>query len=438
MPQSSAMQKSNHNQHIFHHPLLEISISARCNAIQFLSEQIALGDTFALVVKILQKFYHAVGSCQVAILAWATITLTLPAQHITLVFDYQTQRLKQILLHQVQQLVLSYRQQTFSSPKQSQPPLLREIDAVFGATRPGQIAKPGEPAYEKATLNSAVDSESQHKGPLYVLSYPGGLDFTFPLPENSSKIHNDLVCSKISIACIPSADGDGVPITNSSKAAIPEITLSTRSNFALENVTIYSGVPNRYSFHFSLLYYNGERELRIQRVVRFNDSCQNVQSELGAPDDVFYRTEQKSAATSLTALPSSGTDYFYNYFKLGMDLMFDGNTKRLRKVVLHTCRPEHQDFGKRYSPCLFQFSGDDRNDESKISHRSTFADIKPLLTDVGTPILLSRQNTCDRILEELSQITGANLQSGYVYHAKDHSEIYEITANGELSVLTIY
>merc|ERR1712178_267680 len=88
----------------------------------------------------------------------------------------------------------------------------------------------------------------------------------------------------------------------------------------------------------------------ISRSVRLKDCCQNVQSELGSPDGVFFKSEKQKKVGSSEEI---GTDFFYNYFKLGLDFLFDGRSKRLKKIVLHTCDIEHQDFGKKYSPCIF-------------------------------------------------------------------------------------
>lgn len=37
-------------------------------------------------------------------------------------------------------------------------------------------------------------------------------------------------------------------------------------------------------------------------------------------------------------------DYFYNYFHLGIDVLFDGSTHRCKKIILHSNVPGHFDF----------------------------------------------------------------------------------------------
>ena len=150
--------------------------------------------------------------------------------------------------------------------------------------------------------------------------------------------------------------------------------LSTKSNYALDSLVISQtnegdeqktkqtrvitsetsdeSVTNRlrnysYRFEFTLLHQNKLTHQRqtITRSVRLNDCCQNVQSELGSPDNVFFKSEKQK---QFGAPDTIATDFFFNYFKLGVDFLFDGRTKRLKKAMLHTCHPEHQDFGKKY------------------------------------------------------------------------------------------
>ena len=45
-------------------------------------------------------------------------------------------------------------------------------------------------------------------------------------------------------------------------------------------------------------------------------------------------------------------DYFYNYFRLGLDVLFDGQNHGARKFVAHANFPGHRDFNQ-YSKCLF-------------------------------------------------------------------------------------
>ncbi len=63
-----------------------------------------------------------------------------------------------------------------------------------------------------------------------------------------------------------------------------------------------------------------ERAQEFTRVVRFGDFPQDVQTEIGCPDTVHYKSEDKMQI-HLGHKPSINTDYFFNYFSLGVDLV---------------------------------------------------------------------------------------------------------------------
>ena len=47
-------------------------------------------------------------------------------------------------------------------------------------------------------------------------------------------------------------------------------------------------------------------------------------------------------------LEKEESDYFYNYFTLGIDILFDGKTHTVTKLVLHNNYPGHYDFNIYY------------------------------------------------------------------------------------------
>lgn len=52
-------------------------------------------------------------------------------------------------------------------------------------------------------------------------------------------------------------------------------------------------------------------------------------------------------------VPSKCNDYFFNYFTLGVDILFDANTHKVKKFVLHTNYPGHYNFNI-YHRCEFK------------------------------------------------------------------------------------
>jgi len=46
------------------------------------------------------------------------------------------------------------------------------------------------------------------------------------------------------------------------------------------------------------------------------------------------------------------SDFFFNYFTLGLDILFDARTQRCNKIILHTNYPGHYNFNM-YHRCEF-------------------------------------------------------------------------------------
>ncbi|XP_054390909.1 phagosome assembly factor 1 isoform X3 [Pongo pygmaeus] len=100
-----------------------------------------------------------------------------------------------------------------------------------------------------------------------------------------------------------------------------------------------------------------DAKMRVfERSVYFGDSCQDVLSMLGSPHKVFYKSEDKMKIHSPSPhkqVPSKCNDYFFNYFTLGVDILFDANTHKVKKFVLHTNYPGHYNFNI-YHRCEFK------------------------------------------------------------------------------------
>ncbi|VDQ11110.1 unnamed protein product, partial [Trichobilharzia regenti] len=68
----------------------------------------------------------------------------------------------------------------------------------------------------------------------------------------------------------------------------------------------------------------------------------DVLSALGSPSRVFYKTEDKMKIhlpQPHRLVQPKKSDYFYNYFSLGLDILFDAQRHEVMKFVLHTNQP---------------------------------------------------------------------------------------------------
>eukprot|EP00658_Telonema_sp_P-2_P080841 TRINITY_DN8127_c0_g1_i1.p2 TRINITY_DN8127_c0_g1~~TRINITY_DN8127_c0_g1_i1.p2 ORF type:complete len:169 (+),score=35.36 TRINITY_DN8127_c0_g1_i1:681-1187(+) len=154
-----------------------------------------------------------------------------------------------------------------------------------------------------------------------------------------------------------------------------------------------------------------------QATIQFGASPQQVQLSLGVPDSVCH----KQSGTAVQEVPS---DYFYNYFTLGIDLLFDGATHTVTKFVFHTNQPGHRDFNQ-YDKCHFSITLPDVTDS--ISSESTLGDAEALLGDPlgGRPVVNSAPSS--------SSPFGATKFYGF-----NHGLILEIMENGQIASASIY
>jgi hypothetical protein len=99
------------------------------------------------------------------------------------------------------------------------------------------------------------------------------------------------------------------------------------------------------------------------RTLTFGSSPQDVLVALGAPDQIFYKLHDPMRIHRPVAVPSRGgrvieerllnDDYFYNYFRLGFDILFDGEEHVIKKFVLHTNYPTDPHFNQ-YARCNYR------------------------------------------------------------------------------------
>lgn len=91
------------------------------------------------------------------------------------------------------------------------------------------------------------------------------------------------------------------------------------------------------------------------RALLFGAMPQDVFSDFGPPEQVCVKDVDAVRIHSDGSLPPrvTGPDYYYNYFHLGLDVLFDGRTHLVKKVILHTNPPTHELFS-RYTRCFFE------------------------------------------------------------------------------------
>ncbi|VDD74212.1 unnamed protein product [Mesocestoides corti] len=172
---------------------------------------------------------------------------------------------------------------------------------------------------------------------------------------------------------------------------------------------------------------------RYSSSVAFGDSVQDVLSALGSPSRIFYKTEDKMKIHLPQPYRQSRqkhSNFFYNYFSLGVDVLFDARTKRAISFVLHTNQPGEYTFNTYYR-CMFEIPLTGRSDdgEPKSVVVTPFVKVQSLLRGVidDEPVVIHR--------ETKSRKNPFGVTNAYCYH----DLIFEVLPqNGYLTSVTIY
>lgn len=298
------------------------------------SQSVAIIQSQVGIIKGVQVLYSDTNPLEVDLI------INLPQDGIRLFFDPIVQRLKIIEICNMKLVKLKYCDIIFNSPEVL--PSIEQIEHSFGSTRPG-----------------VYDDEKQ----LFVLNFRG-LSFYFPVESKiqTSSTHNlgslhfpagsSPLVSRLAIYAGPG----GVE-----KAAAPELPLSCyHGQLYLRRAEVlrtdcYTKGMRLYLNTCGNAHRIEATKLDIERDILLGDCAQDVAAALGAPAKVFFKSEDKMRIHSPNVnrrVAATRSDYFFNYFTLGIDILFDARTHRAKKLVLHTNYPGHYNFNM-YQRCEF-------------------------------------------------------------------------------------
>ncbi|KAK3735198.1 hypothetical protein QZH41_017952, partial [Actinostola sp. cb2023] len=276
------------------------------------------------------------------------LVLNMPSDGIRLVFDSVSQRLKIIEVNNMSKVKLKYCGVHFNSPQVQ--PTIEQIDMSFGATHPGD------------SLYIVVYDPSLH---LFILNFRG-LSFSFPIDSKFEPYYtHGLGSLKFSSGASPTVSRMSIYHGNSiTDARAPPFPLQCfHGNCFADSVEVVRKDNDVKGLKLFLVAEGtgpGKilelRRRTFERTVLFGDSCQDVISALGSPCKVYYKAEDKMrihAPSPHKLAQSNMSDYFYNYFTLGLDVLFDASTHQVKKFILHTNYPGHYNFNM-YQRCHFK------------------------------------------------------------------------------------
>lgn len=392
--------------------------------------EFTLGMPFAQAVAILQKQCHLIKNVQV----WysdqspvsSDLVLTLTQDGIKLLFDPYSQRLKIIEVYNLSKVKLKYCGVHFNSP--TIPPTIEQIDQSFGATHPG-VYNSAEQLFHLnfRGLSFSFQLDTGYEAPKFAPHYAHGLA--------SLQIPNGATVEKMYIYT-----GNSLQDTRA-----PLMPLSCfGGNVYAESVDVLRDNSGPMGLRFKLQttgcgpVMRAETKLQaFDRCVRFGDHCQEVSSALGCPHKVFYKSEDKMkihSASPHKQVPSKCNDYFYNYFTLGVDILFDAASHQVKKFVLHTNYPGHYNFNI-YHRCDFRIPIASRFDSSDLQKEpfvitayTKWDSVQEVLPHpMEHPVVLNRSSSANN-----TNPFGSTFCYGF------QRMIFEVMANGHIASVTLY
>ncbi|KAI9493996.1 hypothetical protein BDB00DRAFT_871756 [Zychaea mexicana] len=337
--------------------------------------------------------------------------IALPTNGINLRFDGTLQRMKSIECFDPTKIKLVYQNSDVSSSRTI--PTFLLIYKAFGPTYPGEFVR------ERS---------------VYTLKYPG-LSFIFPIParhrelyESSTDLPLEFPDGTTPIASHIYLFSNGSP--NWQRATVPSLAkivaehnASTTLKYGkigrreLESVKAQPGkeVVLHFPTHDSLDSRENTLTTSQVRITLQISTPQDILAELGKPSRIFYKEEDKMKIHSVTddgamigRIAEDGkndqehntavneeeekdtsalepTDYFFNYFHLGIDILMDGTLHVCKKVILHGNIPGHYDF-QRYKRCPYQLHfPNDKNDNNHDHDPKVLVDVESDADDIGVP-----------------------------------------------------
>uniref|UniRef100_A0A0N5ARP2 UPF0183 protein CG7083 n=1 Tax=Syphacia muris TaxID=451379 RepID=A0A0N5ARP2_9BILA len=359
--------------------------------------ELVLGTPVNQVIAALRDCYQLVDKVEVAYSTMEPmnkdIIIRLPSDGIRLYFEPNTQLLHLIEVYDLSNITLRSCNGIFSQPRKEAD--IFKAETAFGATHPG------------------VYDEQQR---LYELNWRG-LSFSFPAPKDTSTLQTSYV-KGTKIGSLQFVSSPPVPVkmtifkgqsTMQKISSVPESVICGMCVPLLVKSIVSKGRIVGLDVEFfaqdngSITSRKSDFPLRqFKRSIYFGDTTESVLSALGAPSKLNYRSDEKMMVhrgNESERLRQTQTHFFFNYFSLGMDILFNYHTNRVKKFVLHTNVPGHYDFGI-YTRCIFSIAvgnkqaaltSDSRRDEFLDAFSAVSTDCESdSESDATQPVVLNR------------------------------------------------
>ncbi|KAF8525321.1 hypothetical protein JB92DRAFT_2877475 [Gautieria morchelliformis] len=147
--------------------------------------------------------------------------------------------------------------------------------------------------------------------------------------------------------------------------------------------------------------------------IRLGTSAEDLNCDLGPPLRVHYKEDDRMNIHASSGLTEEGaeTDYFYNYFHLGMDFLISGSAHKVKKIILHTNVPGSPAF-QRYMRCPWEIQGNPEDDDDDSPPRAKFYDKIDVISQLLNPVSLATTPSMelDRVDDERLCLPGSKTQ----------------------------
>uniref|UniRef100_A0A8D0AN25 Phagosome assembly factor 1 n=1 Tax=Sander lucioperca TaxID=283035 RepID=A0A8D0AN25_SANLU len=384
--------------------------------------EFALGMPLAQAISILQKHCRIIKNVQVLYSEQTPLShdliLNLTQDGIKLLFDATSQRLKVTMvdLRRLKETAIA--------------PTIEQIDQSFGATHPG-VYNAAEQLFHLnfRGLSFSFQLDSWNEAPKYEPNFAMGLA--------SLQIPHGAMVKRMHIYT-----GNNLQETRA-----PAMPLACfLGNIFAECVDVLRDRAGPLGLKLRLLTAGcgpggmADGKVRsLERSIYFGDSCQDVLGALGSPHKVFYKSEDKMKIHSPSPhkqVPSKCNDYYFNYFTLGVDILFDSTTHLVKKFVLHTNYPGHYNFNI-YHRCDFKIPLVIKKGETLLGHKS-----------------LQRMNPACLRWDQIQEMLGHPMEKPVVLHRSSSANntnpfgstfcfglqrmIFEVMQNNHIASVTLY
>lgn len=387
--------------------------------------QIVLGMPINQVIQILQTNCETIKTVQLIYNDKNPLScdymINLINNGIILYFDSTNQRLRMIEICDLKKLKIRFSGKNNPS---AIVPTIDQINEIFGITHPGHY-----------------DNQSN----VFLLQFPG-LHFTFNIdyPAESRVTHGIQSLHYNNARQAPSVSKISIYVGNKRETAIPpEIPFICLNKDVFANkITVLRDGKTTKGLQLNLFMQGAEKAYQFDNreyldvEVLFDDTCQDVLSTIGTPSNVFFKSEELSKlynnenllAQALSQSNNNQFDYFYNYTTLGLDILFNADTHRISKFVLHTNYPCHYNFHSYYMCCYeIPLTISDSTQHLIVTPSTKWERIQEYLNIKTQPAILHRSSTTNSVNP---------FGPTFCYFHEDL--IFEVMANGHIASITLF